>query len=114
MENEERKPKYQVGDQVRVVNYGSLIWISKNQTPEELKMYENMLKNIYHEDDKVWWVDMGKDLIGKVGTVGTVSVTQGVPAYSLDGIPEKASWYQEGQLEFVTGRRGGKSKKEII
>jgi hypothetical protein len=74
------KNKLKVGDKVRVINYGSLLW--------ENDKYGNLTT-----------FDMSPELIGKEGVVSKVTKTQGVTEYAVDGIPEKHAWYDRDQLE---------------
>lgn len=66
--------KFQVGDQVKVVNYGSLVW-PYNEPP----------------------YDIHPELVGEVGIIATVDGN----SYAIDGIPGKHAWYDDGQLELV-------------
>ncbi len=88
------KSKFVIGDKVKVVNYGHPILVNKNSGME-------MNFPVISEDDKVVWYDMNGGVVGKVGIVDKVKETQGILGYSLSGIPEKVSWYNEDQLEMV-------------
>ena len=46
-------------------------------------------------------IDLHKQIIGKVGLIQDVTLTQGWYNYSVDGIPEKHAWYKEDQLEMI-------------
>ena len=94
----ETEPNYKIGDKVRIVNYGHLFWTIKNQ-PNESSFIETL--PIYKEDDNIDWIDANHGIVGKEGVVSNVSTTQGVPQYSIKGIPEKSSWYNEGQMELI-------------
>jgi len=72
--------KFNVGDKVRVVGYGHLIF-----------GFENGRKTT---------TDICADLVGKEGTVKEVTETQGKIKYALDGL-SKTAWYDEKQLEKV-------------
>ena len=74
------KKKLKVGDRVRVINYGALLW--------ENDKYGNLIT-----------FDMNPELIGKEGVVSKVTKTQGVTEYAVDGIPQRHAWYDRGQLE---------------
>ncbi len=75
--------KYKIGDKVKVINYGSLLW------------QRNSVGNISI-------LDIRPGVIGKEGVICKADLTQGKPTYAIDGIPEKHSWYDEEQLEMVT------------
>lgn len=93
----ERKPKYGIGDKVKVVNYGSLIWESKN-CPDQEKLSFPLI----YEDEKFRYLDMSSKLVGQSGLIDSVNITQGKPQYSISGIEGKHAWYDEGQLELIS------------
>jgi hypothetical protein len=72
--------KYKVGDQVRVVNYGSWIWEWRAQRME--------------------WVDISPELVGQTGVVVDAHKTQEIDQYKLKG-PNKVAWYHNDQLELI-------------
>lgn len=86
-----RSPKFKVGDKVRVIKYGHLIWQNK---PEEVRLGFK----VYEETDSLVWYDMRPEKIGKEGVVVNVSITQGIPKYSTDPL---GAWLDEEQLEKV-------------
>ena len=67
-----------VGDKVRVVNYGSLIWDCTGSNPTT--------------------TDISEGAIGKEGVVVKISESG---KYAVDGIPEKYAWYNDDQLELI-------------
>lgn len=73
------EPKFKIGDQVRVVNYGHHIRGIKNGLIEK--------------------IDINPEVVGKVGTVSVVSSGN---QYAVEGIPGKHAWYNEDQLELTT------------
>lgn len=117
-----------IGDKVRVVNFGHLIWQTKEGYQEqsrdlkifaaEMKQLEYKLffnqdpppldlsniqgdlepENIYKEDEKVYWVDIDPQLIGQEGIIDGISKSQGRQVYSIKGLPKHA-WYELEQLE---------------
>ena len=91
-----REPKYKTGDKVKVINYGSLFWESKDtlQLPTGFPSFP-----VYKEDENFRCVDIAPELVGKRGIIEKVTMTQGVPQYSLTGIKGKCSWYNEDQLK---------------
>lgn len=87
-----KKPKYKVGDRVKIIKYGHLFWLNKSVTDisEETP--------VFFEDDDFLWFDMSPELVGKIGYVSEVTITQEISQYALDGIKSKSAWYDEGQL----------------
>ena len=66
--------KFNIGDRVRVVNYGHIISYRKT-------------------------VDILPGIIGKTGVITGKIDSLGEEKYSIDGIKEKSSWYTADQLE---------------
>lgn len=126
--NQIKVPKFKLGDKVRIIKYGSLIfqsktgyqsfsdslarfkykedqWLlfSKKPTEEELKKIKGRSKpdNIYCETEDSWWIDISPSYVGKVGIVKKISNTQNIPKYSLKDIDAKTAWYDEEQLELA-------------
>ena len=87
------KNKFEIGDKVKVVNYGHLMWTNK-------KSGTKVNWPIINEDENTIWNDMQSEIVGKYGVVKDVIETQGIVQYSLNGIPQKSAWYNEEQLEF--------------
>ncbi len=91
--------KFNVGDKVRIVNYGHLIW--ENKKAEEYK--EKTSFKIYSEDESLRYLDIHSEMVGKEGIISNVHNNQ----YSLHfdqnnqerGL--KTSWYHENQLELI-------------
>ena len=86
------KNKFEIGDKVKVVNYGHRMWSYKGT---ETKVNWPIIS----EDENIIWNDMQSEIVGKYGVVDKVTETQGITKYSLDGIPQKSAWYNEEQLE---------------
>ena len=82
----EREPIYGVGDKVRIVNYGHPIM----QVIPENK-----------DGERISWIDISPEIVGREGIVCEVSMIQGTPQYAIDGIPEKHAWYSEPQMEMI-------------
>lgn len=89
-------PKFAIGDKVRIVEYGHLIWENKNFDQPKLSF------PVYVEDDAMRWLDMSPHLVGQEGIIQKVTITQGQPQYAIDGIPQKHAWYDEQQLEMIS------------
>jgi len=92
-----RKPKYGIGDKVKIVNYGHPIWESKICPKQERLDFP-----VIYEDGAFRYLDMSPKLIGKIGIIEKVDVVQGKPQYAINGIPEKHAWYSEDQLELIS------------
>lgn len=80
-----------IGDKVKVVNYGHLIWAHKDSVM-------NLSFPVVKVGGNITWMDMNISIVGKEGIVSKVSGS----GYALEGIPEKHAWYYEDQLEMVS------------
>lgn len=95
--------KFKPGDKVEVISSGHVIFISKLAgipVPDGAK--------IIGEDETTYFVDIHPELVGKRATItGSYHDLYGgtdprqYKIYSLSGIPEKVSWYNEEQLKLV-------------
>lgn len=89
------KPLYGIGDKVKIINYGHLIWESATEK-------SNFPFNVIFENDKIRALDISPFLIGQIGIVSDVSSIQGIPSYALNHIDGKHAWYDEAQMELIT------------
>ncbi|HYD90411.1 MAG TPA: hypothetical protein VEA37_02865 [Flavobacterium sp.] len=89
----ENKPKYGIGDKVAIVNYGHAMWYNKKSGEPSMDF------PVIEEDETFIWHDTQSHLVGMTGLINEVSITQGVPKYSIAGI---GSWYGEKQLELIS------------
>ena len=89
---------YRIGDKVKIINYGHLIWELEGQ--ESNSPFKVIFKN-----DKVRALDMSPSLVGQIGIVSAVGSTQGIPEYAIDNIEGKHSWYNESQMELIDKNR---------
>lgn len=87
--------KFNIGDHVRIINYGHIIWVNKKFPKEYLNLH------IIGEQDNIIFIDMYPELVGEKGVVSKISHTQGQSEYSLSGVKGKASWYNDNQLELI-------------
>ena len=87
-------PLFKVGEKVRVVNYGHLLF-----TNEPYKFNYKLLE----EKGSARLYDVSVDLLGKTGDVTEVCESQGKFTYALSGL-RKVAWYNEDQLEKVLKR----------
>ena len=71
--------KFNIGDKVRIVDYGHLVWTRAN-------------------DGEVKWIDISPEIVGNTGVINERSNTGG---YSLDVDDFKSAWYSHEQLELV-------------
>jgi len=78
----EVKNKFDIGDKVRVVEYGHLMWIIDIDGNTKVK-------------------DVSPELVGKEGIVYEVNFCQGRYSYALKRMEGKTAWYDEKQLEMV-------------
>lgn len=85
-------PVYNIGDRVRIVRYGQLMFAPNN------KFYSRLKFPIIAKDDETIVFDWRSDLIGGDGIIANISTTQDIPTYSIQGI---GAWFNEDQLELV-------------
>lgn len=90
------EPRYKIGDRVKIIKFGHPFWVTK----EELKVFPTSRPPLY-EDETRSWFDMSPEIVGKKGVVSKVTVTQGVPKYTIEGIKGKHAWYTENQMEKI-------------
>lgn len=96
METEiEVTPKFKPRDNVRVIKYGHLAWVS-----DKSGMDFSWAKKLTEKDGVIVY-DVHNELVGKTGVVKDCTIVQGQAKYSLTGISGKSSWYNEDQLELV-------------
>jgi hypothetical protein len=91
--------KFKIGDKVKIINYGSLFYISKPIQPQ----FEPMCKAfpVFFEDNSFIFVDTCQYMVGRIGTIYNIEYVNKMPQYSLRGIEGKISWYGEDQLELI-------------
>jgi hypothetical protein len=53
------------------------------------------------EREGLLYFDMAPELVGQVGMITNAHKTQGIDRYSIQGIPGKVAWYDNGQLELA-------------
>lgn len=90
---------YNIGDKVRIVNYGSIVYAAGNLIPK----LQGRWPSLGHPEGLPAHAmfDISPDLVGQEGIVAKAVLTQGIPGYALEG-PSKHAWYNEDQLELVT------------
>lgn len=121
--------EFKIGDNVKVVKYGALMWkwkknyqeesdyfakaqIEFNNSMSEMLFGESAVKedssnakgksepdNIYLETKDMWWIDTLPSIVGQEGVVCQVTNSQGRLKYAIDGIKGKHAWYNGEQLE---------------
>lgn len=87
-------PKFNTGDRVRIIKYGSLFWENKTVGQPSTNL------PVVGETETVFFKDMNPELVGQIGIVEKFTITQGNVKYALQGL-SKHAWYDEGQLEIV-------------
>lgn len=97
-----KETKFKIGDKVKVVNYGHLIWQNKTNQDAERKFHKDngipyQELPIVSDDGKTQYLDLHSDLVGKEGVVADISSSGD---YALSGL-SKYAWYSEIQLELV-------------
>lgn len=85
-----KKPLFGIGDKVEIIKYGRPTWASKG-------IAEEFSFPMIHEG----CYDMSPELVGKIGLVSVVSITQGEPNYVIKGIDGKSAWYSEDQMKMI-------------
>lgn len=91
---EKIKPKFRIGQRVKIIKYGHLMWgFGPPKTNEGLSVYER--------EELITWYDLQPNLVGQHGIITDVQVVQNTSSYSLGCIDGKSSWYNEGQLELT-------------
>lgn len=88
-----QEPKFKIGDNVRIVNYGHLLFCNKKETPKEW-----WPKEFYSEDENFGWWDIQKDFVGQETIITDVIESQGRVQYGT----KLFSWAGENQLELTT------------
>lgn len=87
----------EIGDKVKIVNYGHAIWISKDST--DYKIFKD--KIIYDGGD-ICTMDIHPELVGQQGVIqNKYKQYDGSFLYALEGIRGKSAWYEEQQLEKI-------------
>lgn len=85
-------PKYKIGDNVTIINYGHLVWQNK-------KMYQSDSSfRTIRENEDIRWIDMSPELVGKSGVINDVNNSQGNYKYSVKDV---GAWFNEEQLQFI-------------
>jgi hypothetical protein len=80
--------KFDIGDWVRVINYGHPQW--------------NKYKMVKGKPQLVLGIfDVAPYLIGSIGKIIKIDRVQEIDHYMLEGIPRKTAWYYDDQLELV-------------
>jgi len=120
---------FKIGDKVKVIKYGALMWrykkwwqeesdhfakyqIELNNRMTEMLFGESAIKedssnakgksepdNIYMDCGDMWWIDTLPIIVGQEGVICQVTNTQGRLKYAVDGIKGKHAWYNGEQLE---------------
>jgi len=92
------KPKFKIGDRVKVINYGHLIW-SSYPNPRWV-LHSRHYTGISTTGKRLYYnmYDMSPELVGRIGVVSDISNN----TYAIEGIPGKCAWYNEDQLRKLT------------
>lgn len=88
----EDKALFGIGDKIKIVNYGSLCWMSKELGKQTSFPKIKGVKDCY---------DSRPDLIGEIGLVSEVTLTQNQFQYAIVGVSGKSAWYSEDQMEMI-------------
>lgn len=91
--------KFNTGDRVRIIKYGSVMWCPAN---DEYFEWAKKLK-ILKEEDGVLTVDTHPEWIGEEAIVEKGEATQNMEQYILQPFNKnlKVAWYSVNQLELV-------------
>lgn len=90
--------KYKIGDKVKIVKYGSLIWINRTAIIE-MEIYKDK-EDLSKEHPTIKTIDEHPELIEQEGIIDSFQFVQNKYQYSLKG-PWKHAWYDENQLELI-------------
>lgn len=95
-----------VGDKVRIIKYGSLMWINKQEWKNMLSagiVTDEIPKNCIGEcvSIEAYMVDVYPELVGLEGTIDKIDIVQGKSQFALKGV-SKYAWYFKDQLELIT------------
>lgn len=93
-----KEPLYGMGDRVRVVKFGSLVFLRKSENPLDCMFQDSP---IIYDNGTTCWIDISPYLVGQEGIIDGLSDVQGIYKYSISGIKQKHAWYTEEQLEIV-------------
>lgn len=92
---------YNIGDKVRVVEYGSLFFSFESNFIIPKRW--NIIKQSDPSIEPYGVIcDTSPELVGQEGIVMQKSDVQGKYCYALEGIKGKFAWYDERQLELVS------------
>jgi 23S rRNA-/tRNA-specific pseudouridylate synthase len=96
-----QESKFKTGDKVRIVGYGSIMWVTKSYREPPLKTSGPFdLDTILYQDNDFMVVDTRRNLVGQEGVVEKSQITQGKISYAIQG-PSIYAWYDEKQLELI-------------
>jgi uncharacterized protein YcfL len=90
--------KYKIGDKVKIVKYGSLIWINRTASTE-MEIYKDK-EDLSKEHPTIKTIDEHPELIEQEGIIDSFQFVQNKYEYSLKD-PWKHAWYDENQLELI-------------
>lgn len=82
-----------VGQKVRVVKYGHLVWESKSGTTSDY--------TTYWENEKSRWIDVKSELVGRIGEISETVCLGGQNKYRIEALDSGKQWYNEDQLELI-------------
>lgn len=85
--------EFEIGDSVKVVKYGSLMWTSRNSN------YKLPCPIVSITNHLIFY-DRSPDLVGQNGIIREISHTGQSVKYALEGVRGKTAWYDKEQLEF--------------
>jgi hypothetical protein len=92
----ETSSKFNVGDPVKIVNYGNIYWESKKSG-----MGMHLHYPVINEDEDTYYVDTNPELVGKLAIIDKYELVQGKHRYGLmlTDSNNHMAWFNEGQLE---------------
>jgi len=99
----------QIGDRARIVNYGHLVFFSKDpRHAEQVERYTAYLP-IYKEGESFYYFDIRSELVGEEVKIVNKVTSGGVSKYAVEfNTGNRISWLHDDQLEQIDNGDLGK------
>lgn len=88
--------KFKVGDRVRIVNYGHLIYVHPEST-----MLELFTSKPYSKSKEMVTFDLNPRIIGTEWIITEAKVIQGIDGYEIHNDTNTIAWVHNNQLELI-------------
>ena len=91
-----------IGDRIRIVNYGHIIFFSKEERHREDRERVARVFPLIEEGEDFYYYDMRPELIGEEGEIVNKTTSGGSSRYSVQfDSGNRISWFSEKQLEKI-------------